>query len=360
MNLPYFRIIGFAGFILMNTACGTLPGSLSDATSGATNSIIADGNSQFHRTVEKRLETSDLIVKGEVRTTGKVDLSKYYKREVFVRETIINDNNVPEFVGAFRYKGYSLFDLLNPYIPDKKNAEIFSPAIDIFIIIENDKGESVAFSWSEIYHTINPHQILIATEVAPINPFRREVEYKTGKSWKLISANDLYSNRFLENPVSITIRSFDKRNYPIIRDLDPMYSPDTQIVFDGGKTFTIPRITDSTEFIRYHSTFFGMGMGYHGNHPFIGLSLSTLLDDSIQLSDKEWIRKGLVCCASVDGFRSVFSYSELFNRADQVDPMLSIPHNPYDGGYYRIFIPSDFYADRSVKSLKELFFFKII
>lgn len=344
--------------MLLLSGCKNISKSLTDAITGATLSMASNGNSLFHQTEEKQLAISEIRIEGEVDNTGIIDLANFYKREVFIKETRLNKNNEQEFTGAFRYKGYSLFDLLHPYKLNKKNAELFRPAIDLYVIIENDKGESVSFSWSEIFHTNNPHQILIASEVAQIKPYRKEVEYETGETWKVVAAGDLFANRVLENPTRITVKSFDLKDYPINRDLDPAFSPEVTVTMENETVLTIPQITDKTKIIRYHSTFYGMGMGFHNTRYFDGYSLPALLQDSINLFDSEWIQNGLVCFASVDGYRAIFSYSELFNRIDQTAPLLSIPDNPEDGGYYRIFLQSDFYADRSVKALKEIYFFR--
>jgi len=344
-------------FLMIIHGCRNLQGSLLDAITGATLSMAANGNSLFHQTEEKKLAVTEIYIEGEVEQSGKIDLTKYYLREVFLKETRLNENNDQEFIGAFRYMGYSLFDLLHPFKVNKKNAEVFRPAIDLYVIIENDRGESVTFSWSEIFHTNNPHQILIASEVAQIKPYRKEVDYETGENWKVVAAGDLFANRTLVNPTKIRVKSFDLKEYPINRDLKPLFSEGVNLVMDDKIFMEIPPITDKNKIIRYHSTFYGMGMGFHDTRYFDGISLTALLQEKMNLFDREWIQNGLVCFASVDGYRAVFSYSELFNRQDQTSPMLCIPENPGDGGYYRIFLQSDFFADRSVKAVREMYFF---
>jgi hypothetical protein len=348
--------------IMIMSACS--PFKRSDATSGATKSSKTGGNSLYHQTDEVSLEAGELIIAGEVKQPGKVDLSKFYKREVVVKECLFNRANEPEFTGAFRYSGYSLFDLLNDYILLKKNSEEFRPEIDVYIKIENDKGEFVAFSWSEIFHTINPHQVIIATEAAPIKPHRKEVDYHVSNTWKVIASNDLFSYRNLENPVKIIVGSFDKKKYPINRDLETVYSSSLSVVFDeadpaySGKGFTVSQPVDREKLTRYHSTFYGMGMGYHDKPTFDGILLHEVLKDSVNFFDGVLIKNGLVCFAAEDGYRTIFSFSELFNRTDQVSPLLSITESPNDGGYFRIYMPTDFYADRSVKALKEIYIFR--
>ncbi len=351
-------------FFVVLSSCRQTKDTTTDAVSGATKSTSKAGNSLYHQTEEVLMKTGKLKVAGEVKQGGMVDFSKHYKREVFVKESLINRANEPEFTGAFRYSGYSLFDLLNEFILTKKNSAEFRPEIDVYIIIENDKGESVAFSWSEIFHTMNPHQVIIATESAPIKPHRKEVSYPVSHVWKVVASNDLFTFRNLENPVMITVCSFDKKQYPINRDLEKVYSSELKVVFEdidqiySGKNFFIQQPIAKDKLRRYHSTFYGMGMGYHPKPIFDGIMLHEVIQDSVELFDSQLIRQGLVCFAAEDGYRTIFSYSELFNRADQAFPMLSVTENDDDGGYFRIYMPTDFYADRSVKALKEIYIFR--
>jgi len=329
-----------------------------DAISGATKSMKQDGNSLFHQTDVVSLKVGDLFISGEVEKEGAVSLNEFYKREVVIKESVFDMDSGIVFIGAYRYIGYSLFDLLHPFNQNKKNKEAFKPAIDLYVIIENELGESVSFSWSEIFHTNLPHQILIATEMAPIVPYRKEVDYRVSNNWKIVAANDLFSYRYLDNPSKITIHSFDKKNYEIHRRMKPLHSPNVNIVFESGRQFSLEPDTNTASYTRYYSSFYGMGMGFHSAPYFQGPMLTSVLRDSIDFFDENWIKNGLVCCAGIDGYRAIYSYSELFNRTDQVSPILAVAFDIMDGGYYRIFHPSEFYADRSVKSLKEMYFFK--
>jgi hypothetical protein len=339
-------------------SCEFVPKSLADAVTGATKTMASDGNSLFHQTKEVSLKTGTIVVEGEVKTPGEINLDNHYKREVFIKESLYDAEIGINFIGAYRYRGYSLFDLVHPFNHEKKNAEVFRPAIDLYIVIENAAGESVSFSWSEIFHTNNPHQIIIATEAAPIVPYRKEVNYEIGDTWKVVAANDLFAYRVLVDPVKITVYSFDKKEYVINRDLEPLYSQEIQVLQNDQQIASIPMIEDEGAYTRYYSSFYGMGMGYHAAKYFQGPLLIKLLEGSIDFFDPEMNRHGLVCFAGLDGYRSVYSYSELFNRTDQVMHILAVPENPMDGGFYRIFHPSEFYADRSVKSLAEIYFFR--
>jgi hypothetical protein len=353
-----FTVLSVITTLITLGSCELMPKSLADAITGATKTMAADGNSLFHQTKEVSLKTGTLVVDGEVKTPGEINLDNHYKREVFIKESLYDAESGINFIGAYRYRGYSLFDLLHPFNHEKKNADVFRPAIDLYVVIENAGGESVSFSWSEIFHTNNPHQIIIATEAAPIVPYRKEVDYETGDTWKVVAANDLFAYRVLVDPVKITVHSFDKKEYVINRDLEPMYSQEVQVLYNDKQIATIPMIEDEGAYTRYYSSFYGMGMGYHAAKYFQGPLLSKLLEGSLDFFDPEMNRHGLVCFAGLDGYRAIYSYSELFNRTDQVTPILAVPENPMDGGFYRIFHPAEFYADRSVKSLAEIYFFR--
>jgi len=342
--------------VLLNS-CTILPDKWVDAITGATLDFAQDGNSLYHQTDEVSLEPGELSVEGEIKNAGKINLKKYYKREVVLKESRFDIDSGIMFTGAYRYKGYSLFDLLHEYNLDKKNTALFRPQIDAYIKVENSNGESVVFSWSEIFHTTNPHEIIIATEMAPIVPYRIEVDYPVGEKWRLVSAGDLFAFRMLEDPVKITVYSFDRKEYPINRELDPLYSPAIKVILEEKELHTITPESSGGHNLTYYSNFYGMGMGYHHADSFTGPALQEVLKGVIEPFDARLNRNALVCFASADGYRAIYSYSELFNRADQTAPLLAITANQNDGGYYRNFLPGDFYADRSVKAIREMFIF---
>jgi hypothetical protein len=334
-------------------SCQTMP----DAVSGASKPMAQNGNSLYHQTESISLQAGELAIEGEVKNPGKVYLDLFYQREVVIKEARYDEVQGIDFIGAYRYKGYSLFDLLHPYNYQKKNKEEFPPSIDLFLTIENDKGEKVVFSWSEIFHVNIPHQILIATEMAPIVPYKKEVDYPVATAWKVVAAGDLFAYRMLENPVKITVETFNEKDYTIQKGIKPMFSPSVNVVLENGEEFVIEQITNEAAYTKYYTGFYGMGMGYHPAKYFSGPQLDSFFEDKIDLFDPRQIAGGLVCFVGLDGYRTIYSYSELFNRTDQVAPILAIGENPKDGGFYRIFHPAEFYADRSVKSLQEIYFF---
>lgn len=335
------------------SSCNFLP----DAISGATSKYYKNGNSVYHQTDETKLKVGEIVIEGEVKNPGKVSLRRLYKREVFHKQATLGDSGKIDFVGAYRYRGYSLFDMLNSFIVEKKNLEEFRPATDLYIIIENDKGDRVSFSWNEIFFTHFPHQVIIATESAPIKPYKREVEYPTGNAWKVVASTDLFAYRELENPTKIIVKSFDKKSYTINRELDDKYSPNVTIVVDNNTVKTVDATETSATDITYNAVFYGLGMGYHDTPYFRGFPLRPHVTDFFAADAASWQRNGLVCAVGKDGFRNIFSVSELLNRVDGVEPILAIPPVK-ESGHFRLYHPSAFYADFSVRNLMELNFFK--
>lgn len=343
--------------LLPMAGCRLVPDSLADIITGPTRGLSLEGNSLFHQPGEVHLKHEELRVEGEIKEPGTIRLRDHYEREVVVRQALPDASGQILFTGAYRYQGYSLFDLLNSFNQQKKNMEAFRPPIDLYVIIENDLGESVAFSWSEIFHTSNPHQIIVATRQSPIYPHRNEVEYPEADTWKIVASGDLFAHRYLDNPSRIMVRSFDQKDYPIDRELAEPFSE--QVVVAGlGEEIILDPLQAPAAHQRYQAVFYGMGMGYHPTPEFKGPYLTSLLEGRLPENDPERNRQGLVVFAGKDGYRAVFSYSELFNRADQVKAILAIPDDP-ESGYYRIFHPADFYADRSVKNLSEIYFFNL-
>jgi hypothetical protein len=70
--------------------------------------------------------------------------------------------------------------------------------------------------------------------------------------------------------------------------------------------------------------------------------------------NSENLKTGIVCIAGMDGYRTVVTYTEMFNRNDQQEFMLIKTETGEDGGLYRVFAASDFFSDRAIKSVSEI------
>ncbi|HCM60808.1 MAG TPA: hypothetical protein DIS74_10645, partial [Bacteroidales bacterium] len=85
--------------------------------------------------------STKILVTGEIEKDVTVDLSRLPKHSITVKETTLSDGAVG-FTGAYRYDGYSVYDILDRVVLKKKNEAEFPPIIDLYVEITNDRGES--------------------------------------------------------------------------------------------------------------------------------------------------------------------------------------------------------------------------
>ena len=293
-----------------------------------------------------------ILVTGEIENPGETDITRFPLRSLIVKEALA-DGDQNRFTGAYRYDGYSLYDILDQVILKKKNEAEFPPIIDMFVKVENDRGESVVLSWGEIYYPLHRHEIIIATKVARIVPSKTKDLWPLPEETRLVVGHDLLTERNISNPVKITVYSASL-SYPIDREMYPLFSPSIKF-YKGdkllpGEMFTVP-VTSCN--LTYETIFYGRGRGIHSTTPFQGTMLKELLKQHYSV-EPENLREGYFVVASVDGYRCVFSFSEIFNRNDQSEVLLIEGQREEDGGAFQLFPAADFFSDRAVKAVSEI------
>ncbi len=309
-------------------------------------------NNFYDNTRTHSLPMKDLFIDGEVANPGKVDFSDLPLHSVIVKETLLDSAGGDRFVGAYRYDGFSLFDILDKRILKKANSTEFNPIIDLYVEIENDKGEKVVFSWGEIYYPNILHNIIIASGVARIIPSKTKDLWPLPSESKIVSAYDLVTERNISSPVKISVRSFP-HSFAVDRNLSPLYSSKITL-FDSSKQIgAIDKLPEGVSFVTYNTIFYGRGRGIHSTSPFSGVFLKDLIQRYYPVN-REDLRSGILCIAGQDGYRCAVSYSELFNRNDQQEFLLVRTNPGEDGGLFRIFPAPDFFSDRAIKSVSEI------
>lgn len=318
-------------------------------TAGATNNFYDNESIQA-------LPLAALSIDGEVANPGVVDFSKLPLRSVIVKEASLNADGTNKFIGAYRYDGYSLFDILNSIKLQKKNNAEFPPIIDLYVEVSNDQGDKVIFSWGELYYPNNLHKIIIANEVMRIVPSKTKELWPLPESSRLVVATDLLTERNISNPSKITVRSADA-TFIVQKGLSPMYSESFKLISEDGKEVVVKEISSSLKPVTYNAIFYGRGRGIHSTSPFTGYPLKELLMPYYKES-KENLQRGLFVMAGLDGYRVAITYSELFNRNDQSDFLLTENTKDNEGGRFRVYPACDFFSDRAVKALTEVRFEK--
>jgi len=313
----------------------------------------SDMTNNFYDNVETYpLQVKELYIDGEIANPGKVDFKSLPIHSVIVKETLLDSTGADRFVGAYRYDGYSLFDILDKKILRKANSNEFKPIIDLYIEIENGKGEKVVFSWGEIYYPNNLHKILIANGVSRIVPSKTKELWPLSLESKIVAASDLVTERNITSPIRITVKSYP-HSFNVHQGMAPMYSSGINIFSSSRQAGKIEVLSEKLPNTTFNTIFYGRGKGIHSTTPFNGILLKDLLLKNYPLN-RENLKSGIMCIVGKDGYRCAVSYSELFNRNDQQEFMVIKTGDKEDGGLFRIFAASDFFSDRAIKSVSEI------
>lgn len=300
-------------------------------------------------TLQFKVPVIDIL--GEIANPGKSNLETLPLRSVIVKETLLN-NGKDKFVGAYRYDGYSLYDILNQCILKKKNEAEFPPIIDLYVEIENDKGDKVVCSWGEIYYPVHRHEIIIATRVTRIVPSKTKDLWPLPTDPKLVVAADLLTHRNISNPVKITVKSYSGK-FEINKGMSPMLSKSFSIAVESQKLANFETLPTDVQKLTYPSVFYGRGRGIHGTTPFTGILLKEILLKHMIVSEQN-LKTGLFIIAGKDGYHAAYSFSEVMNRNDQSEFMVVPLKADEDGGAYQVFPAADFFSDRAIKAVTSI------
>jgi hypothetical protein len=324
------------------------------AQNAPIHSIGGNTNSFFDNDTVFQLKVNDIYVDGEVFNPGKADLSNLPQYPVIVKETLIDSNGVPSFIGAYKYEGYALSDILDLYKLNKANADAFPPLIDLYVEIYNDLGERVVFSWGELYYPNKFFNIILATSVMRIVP------EKTGERWplpvdcKIIVASDLLTTRNITRPTRIVVRSCTKDIFTV-KGKFPLESEYVRVFDEGRIEDTLFSLPENGDPLTLHTVFYGKGRGLHSTKPFTGCNLKDILSHHVDFTTRN-LSNGLILFVADDGYRAIFTLSELCNRNDQEYSILLFNPDDQGVGRFRLFPSCDFFSDRAVRGLSEIWF----
>jgi hypothetical protein len=309
-------------------------------------------NSLFDVSEVKTYAPRNILVQGEVQDPGIVDLGRLPIRNTPVKELAL-ENGKQVFKGAFFVSGYALYDILSSKKVKKAPEDTFSPLVDMYAVVENDKGEKAVFSWGEIFYR-DSFNILIAKSIQSINPAKIKTSWPLPAEPQLICANDLLSVRFLSNPTKITVLSY--HGSAASEKPKDVYSPEIRVVAKRSSA-VIRDIGPSIEKRHYESVHYGHGMGFKGVQTITGYLLKNLISANGKITPEN-LRQDIAVVSAKDGYRAVFSMSEIMNRNDNQDFLLNdLKDSPKEGRY--TLIAPDFFVDRNVKGIEKMEFINI-
>lgn len=313
-------------------------------------------NDPFDNERAVKLDGKMPYVSGELLNPGQAYVHELQERSVVVKEYFPRRRGRdPEFQGAFQYTGYSLSDIIKDYIISKNNKSEFGLNTDLYVIVENDKGESAAFSWGELFYTNHNHDIILATHVQPVFPAAGDDEWPLPDDIRLVASNDMVSVRNIDKPSKIIIRSFP-RSFPGNKGVRPLHSPEIEVNAPGDKKTVIDNAdTESDIFLSHDLIFFGTHEGYKDRRRYTGVPLSEILSKFYDFSGHE-LANGLIAIGARDAYRVVFSLSEVMNRTDMAEVML-LDEGDNEDGRFQVHAGADFFADRHLKGAKLAYIF---
>lgn len=283
---------------------------------------------------------------GEILNPGKASFEGCDLRTVYVKELLPGERGEePSFHGAFRYSGYSLADLVKDLVVDKKNKAEFGLSLDLFVVVENGRGESAVFSWGELFFSKRGQDIILATGVTPVFPTASDDRWEVPATYRLISANDFLTVRNISGPTRITIRSFPV-SFPGEKGTRPLFAP--ELTFNrGNKSFKVNDFAGSEPSLNLQTVFFGLHKGLRHIATFSGISLGEVLQKSTVITPDD-LDTGILAIGAKDGYRVLYSLSEIMNRTD-LEAVLLMDRGESEDGRYSIFPAADFFADRHLK-----------
>ena len=98
---------------------------------------------------------------------------------------------------------------------------------------------------------------------------------------------------------------------------------------------------------------YGHGAGFKEVLNLSGFLLKGILAANGKLFPEQW-PKTVVVVTARDGYRAVLSAGEIMNRNDNQEFLLNDLKDSPNGGRYTLIAPSDYFADRNVKSVDKI------
>ena len=290
---------------------------------------------------------------------GLEDLTKLESLSVRLNE-ITSDR---QFHGVFTYRGVALRTLLE-LATVQKGKSLFEKPIDLAVVVRNKDGKKTVLSWGELFYK-NPGDVIIATAAVPIQPHHKNCGECHGSNFyqpilnqltrkialpKLVVANDFFTDRSLEDVVSIEV--VDLKGQSEKKEMKKLFSP--QFTVSNGKGKKV-EINDLSSYQRTEvlAKVVGDGRGYHGLKRYGGVSLREIL----RKTDVGQEQDVAILVSAPDGYRALFSYGEIFLAplGERIMVADSLNGKPLDeDGRFLFLPPDDLSADRDIKAVDKI------
>lgn len=336
------------------SAAGLLAACLALSASGvAAQSGDGQVNSFYERGPVKEYEIRTIFVGGEVAEPGPVELASLPLRSAAVKETAWEEGK-PAFKGAYFLTGYSLYDILNKKIV-RKAREDFHPEVDLFVVVENAKGDKAVFSWGEIFYARDPFGALITRSARSVTAPKHNRDWPLPEESRLAVAGDLYNARFIANPIKVTVKSAPGE-YPGKKH-QSAYAPEFKVLC-GGRETAVRKPGKLAGKRGYVYSGYGHGTGFKGLKETGGWLFKDVLAKTAGVAPQD-CAGALVVVSAGDAYRAAYSLCEIVNRGDNADFLVSDRGDDEKDGKYSLLAAPDFFVDRNVRSMAKVEVLKI-
>lgn len=296
-----------------------------------------------------------LKITGEVEKEYKFTLNDIKNLDTTnCRSTEVNEKG--EYLGSYEYKGVLLRHILDKIKVIKSENAPFDRELDMVITVKDKNGNLSQFSYGELTMRKDIFPVLIAFERTPIMPGKSKTYSKNLKNGikdqlLLVCPEDEKNSRYLESISEINIHSIktpDNILPKMQRRLKCEASCVTLVDNEHTKTINFKNISEIgiNNWVRV-----GHGKGYKNIKNVKGLPLIEVLGNNTDLSKGKFY----VLCVGCDGYRSLFSYDELFNTKSAKNILILLEKNEnHIRGNFSLAVTEDFFVDRCVWGLSHI------
>lgn len=286
------------------------------------------------------------------------DLARYDSVEVRLNDL----TREKKFGGVFHYRGTPLRYLLD-IATVAKDGPGFPKSTDLAIVVRNREGKRTVLSWGEVFYR-NPSNVIIAYSARAITPhhqtscikchansfsqpvldtLKRPITYP-----KLVLSNDFYSDRCLEDIVSIEVVDIRANS---AKKMSGASAANSFTVTDtAGKSSQFSSLSGYTKVpVTFKEV--GDGRGWHGIRDYTGVPLREIIRkvDDLREMDR------MLLFTSKDGYRSAFSFGELFlNPLGERLVIAESKGTARGESKYTLVTPDDQAADRMIKTIETI------
>ncbi len=336
-----------------------------------------------------------LTIKGAVKTGINLGFSDILKYKSSVKRVKTYDAQ-NRYSGSFEMEGVNLSDIISQDNIQKKVNDGFDRDLDMYIAVRGRSGKRALFSYGEIFLNNGVDSVILTRSARNIFPHKHEdlkpfgfdtqkwsdaresrsLDFKTcaachnGKDQQVIffpaglcvyATGDTTPDRFIEDAYEIEICQIADRKIIAAANKDEMWSDSIVMDILGERSAEIS-LNSLSVFNRkgFTENTVGLGKGFHGKNYYEGVDMADVINAWCGAIDRTG---GYFVISAADGYRSLFSAGEIFGRVNGANLFLIDRENNNElskgSGRFRAFIKSDFFIDRSIRSIKEIYYNKI-